>query len=88
VVSLLPGNQKVALTLSGAVSNGGSALIRYEYSLNGGASWSSLALPISGNTIEITGLTNATSYTQVRLRSVNAVGTSQITAVPSFTPSP
>jgi len=88
VISLLPGNQKVALALSSSVSNGGSDLIRYEYSLNGGASWSSLALPISGNTIEITGLTNATSYTQVRLRSVNAVGTSQITAVPSFTPSP
>jgi hypothetical protein len=78
----------VALVLSSSVSNGGSDLIRYEYSLNGGSTWSPLSLPITGNTIEITSLINATSYTQVRLRSVNAVGTSQITAIPSFTPSP
>jgi len=88
VISLLPGNQKVTLTLSANVSNGGSALIRYEYSLNGGSTWTQLALPVSGNNIEITDLTNATTYSQARLRSVNVVGASQITTIPSFTPNP
>lgn len=88
VISLLPANQKVVLTLSGTVSNGGSALIRYEYSTNGGSTWSTLALPVAGNSIEITGLINGTSYSQVRLRSVNGVGFSQIIAIPSFTPNP
>lgn len=86
LISLLPGNQKVTLTLSNAVSNGGSVLTRYEYSLNAGATWAQLALPFAGNNIEITSLMNGTSYTQVRLRSVNAIGTSPITVIPSFTP--
>jgi titin len=88
IISLLPGNQKVALTLSAATSTGGSALLRYEFSLNNGTTWSNLALPVAGNIVEITGLTNGTSYSQVRLRSVNAVGTSSSTTVPSFTPNP
>ena len=88
VISLLPGNQKVTLTLSGAVSNGGSVLTRYEYSLNGGGTWATLAIPIVANTLEITGLANGTYYTQASLRSVNAIGSSQIASIPSFTPNP
>ena len=88
IITLLPGNGKVGLTLSTTVSNGGSALLRYEFSLNNGTTWNNLALPLSGNTVEITGLTNGTAYSQVRLRSVNAVGTSSSTSVPSFTPNP
>ena len=88
VISILPGNQKVVLALSGSVSNGGSALIRYEYSLNGGNTWTSIALPVTGNTIEISGLTNGSSYNQVRLRSVNGVGPSQPTTVAAFLPNP
>lgn len=88
IITLLPGNGKVGLTLSTTVSNGGSALLRYEFSLNNGTTWNNLALPLSGNIVEITGLTNGTAYSQVRLRSVNAVGTSSSTSVPSFTPNP
>jgi len=88
VITLLPGNGKIGLTLSPTVSNGGSALLRYEYSLNNGTTWSNLALPVSGNVVEIIDLINGTSYSQVRLRSVNSVGTSASTSVPSFTPNP
>jgi hypothetical protein len=45
-------------------------------------------LPVSGNVVEIIDLINGTSYSQVRLRSVNSVGTSASTSVPSFTPNP
>jgi hypothetical protein len=88
VITLLPGNGKIGLTLSPTVSNGGSALLRYEYSLNNGTTWSNLTLPVSGNVVEIIDLINGTSYSQVRLRSVNSVGTSASTSVPSFTPNP
>ena len=88
IINLLPGNGKISLTLSPAVSNGGSPLSRYEYSLNNGSTWSNLALPVSGNVVEIINLINGTSYSQVRLRSVNSVGVSSSTSVPSFTPNP
>jgi titin len=88
VITLLPGNGKIGLTLSTTVSNGGSALLRYEYSLNNGTTWSNLALPVSGNIVEIIDLINGISYSQVRLRSVNSVGTSASTLVPSFMPNP
>jgi len=88
IITLLPGNGKISLTLSPTVSNGGSPLSRYEYSLNNGSTWSNLALPVSGNVVEIINLINGTSYSQVRLRSVNLVGTSSSTSVPSFTPNP
>ena len=88
IITLLPGNGKISLTLSPAVSNGGSPLSRYEYSLNNGSTWSNLALPVSGNVVEIINLINGTSYSQVRLRSVNSVGTSSSTSVPSFIPNP
>ena len=88
IITVLPGNGKVGLTLSPTVSNGGSALLRYEYSLNNGSTWSSLALPLSGNVVEIIGLNNGTAYSQVRLRSVNSVGASPLISVPSFTPNP
>jgi titin len=86
VISLLPGNQKVVLALSNTVSNGGSALIRYEYSLNGGNTWVPLSLPTSGNSVEITGLINGNSYTQVKLRSINGLGASPATTIPTFKP--
>ena len=88
IITLLPGNGKISLTLSPTVSNGGSPLSRYEYSLNSGSTWSNLALPVSGNVVEIINLINGTSYSQVRLRSVNSVGTSSSISVPSFTPNP
>jgi hypothetical protein len=88
VVSLLPGDQKVVIALSGSVSTGGSPLIRYEYSLNGGSTWSTLALPTTGNILEILGLTNGTIYSQLRLRSINSVGPSPTTSIPTITPNP
>ena len=66
-ISSFSGNLSVAFT---APSNGGSAIIDYEYQLNNG-SWQS-----SGRTsspVSIGGLTNGTAYA-VKIRAVNAVG--------------
>ena len=88
IVSLLPADKKLVIVLSGSVSTGGSPLIRYEYSLNGGSTWNSLLLPGVENILEILGLTNGTTYSQLRLRSVNAVGPSPTTSLPTITPNP
>ena len=88
IVSLLPADKKLVIVLSGSVSTGGSPLIRYEYSLNGGSTWNPLLLPGVENILEILGLTNGTTYSQLRLRSVNAVGPSPTTALPTITPNP
>jgi hypothetical protein len=53
IVSLLSGDKKLGIVLSASISTGGSPLIRYEYSLNGGSTWSQLALPAIENTLEI-----------------------------------
>jgi hypothetical protein len=88
IVSLLPGDKKLVLVLSASVTTGGSPLIRYEYSLNGGSTWNPMALPAVENTLEISGLNNGTVYSQIRLRSVNSVGPSTITSIPTITPNP
>jgi hypothetical protein len=88
IVSLLPADKKLVIVLSGSVSTGGSPLIRYEYSLNGGSTWNPLLLPGVENILEILGLTNGTTYSQLRLRSVNAVGPSPTTSLPTITPNP
>jgi hypothetical protein len=88
IVSLLPADKKLVIVISGSVSTGGSPLIRYEYSLNGGSTWSPLVLPGVENILEILGLNNGTVYSQIRLRSVNAVGPSPTTSIPTITPNP
>jgi hypothetical protein len=68
-----PSNQTISLAYT-AVPNtpagtGGSAILRYEYSLNG-TTWTDVQF---SKPVIITGLTNGTSYT-VRLRAVSAIG--------------
>ena len=54
-----------------AASENGSALLGYAYSLNGGATFTSIET--NSGPIVVTGLTNGTSYA-VQLRAVNAAG--------------
>ena len=86
VTSITPGstNLRVAFT---AASNGGSNILDYEYSLNGGL-WVS-----SGRTstpLLLSGLTNGTSYS-VKIRAITAVGSSAdsnaISSIPYGLPS-
>ena len=60
----------------GATANG-SAITRYEYSLNSTSNWVSAGLPVSGQ-LTISGLTKTTYYT-VYVRAVNEIGTSPFT---------
>ncbi|MDQ1245874.1 MAG: hypothetical protein QG597_241, partial [Actinomycetota bacterium] len=93
-----PTNVKAVPTDKGAwigftppASNGGGAIVRYEYSLDYGAHWTT---PVGGTTTSpmlITGLTNGTAY-GIRIRAANAVsiGTASaaVTVAPSADPQP
>ena len=76
-----PGNTLVSIAFTSG-SNGGSAITRYEYSLNNGT-WTS-ASQIS-SPITITGLTNGTAYS-IKLRAVNNIGNGAVSDAISVTP--
>ena len=65
--------------------NGGSAITNYEYSLNGGSSFTAVSPASTSTSITITGLTNGTSY-DVQVRAVNAAGSGVATSTVSATP--
>jgi hypothetical protein len=67
-----------------APSDGGSAITGYEYSLDGGSTWTSTGSSAASATIS--SLSASTAYT-VELRAVNAVGESTTPASLSFTTS-
>ena len=64
------GDEEVTLSWT-APNDGGSAITDYEYSLDGGSTWTSLST--TGTSATITGLTNGTTYS-VSIRAINAVG--------------
>jgi titin len=66
-----------------AGSNGGSSITAYEYTVDGGAHWTSTGT--LGTSFTIGGLQNGQSY-PVQLRAINAVGTGSASAPVSGTP--
>lgn len=65
--------------------NGGSAVINYEYSLDGGVSWTARSPAGVSSPWTISGLVDGTLYS-VQLRAVNSQGPGSISAVSSGTP--
>jgi outer membrane protein OmpA-like peptidoglycan-associated protein len=85
ITSLTPGDATIVVNYTpyDGTSDGGSALSDVQYSLDGGATWTSagtLADPFT-----ISGLTNGTTYS-VELETLNGVGTSAPSAASSATP--
>jgi hypothetical protein len=81
-VTLTPGDGRLVVQFAPG-SDGGSAITRFEYRLDGGA-WvdaGSLSSPIT-----ISGLTNGTPY-QVEIRAVSSIGAGDASAPVSGTPS-
>ena len=68
----LPGNGQVSLTWLAPLNDGGSEILRFEVSSNGGGTWVTAS---SATSHTFTGLNNDTEY-NFRVRAVNAVGNS------------
>jgi len=70
ITSITPGDKKLSVAFS-AGNNGGNAVVRNEYSLDGGSTW--ISTPSLNSPIVITGLSNGTAYA-LQVRQVNALG--------------
>jgi hypothetical protein len=76
----------VDLTFGAPADDGGSAVLGYQYSLDGGTTWLPLATSGTGPfTASISGLAPGTSYT-VEVRAVNALGSGPETPAAPVTP--
>jgi uncharacterized delta-60 repeat protein len=67
--------------------DGGSAISNYQYSLNGGTTWTSFSPAVTTSPVTITGLVHGDTYT-VLLRSVNCKGPSPSESVTFTMPPP
>ncbi|MFM8602095.1 MAG: fibronectin type III domain-containing protein [Actinomycetota bacterium] len=90
ITSVTPSaTQTLSVAFTAPSSDGGSTITNYQYSLNGGASWTTRSPVAVTSPLVITGLTNGSSYTVVlRAVNVNGGGTSSnaVAAIPGVPP--
>jgi len=84
-LSVTPGNLQLTASFTAPASTGGSAITNYEYSTNGGTSFTAVSPASTSTSIVITSLLNGTSY-NVQVRAVNAAGSGTATGSVSGTP--
>ena len=85
IASLLTGNTNVTLNVTAPYTTGTSPILRYEYSLNSGTTWSTLLSTSVAGQYRISSLKNSIPY-NVSVRAVNSAGPGTATANTSFTP--
>lgn len=78
-----PGVLSVSIAFTAPVSDGGSAITDYEYTLNDGVAWSSGSITASPLVLDPIPAVETT----VKIRAVNAVGAGAASAAVTFTPS-
>ena len=81
ISSITAGNQQLTVNFTAGTGN----LTNYDYTTNGGTSWTTLGTPQITSPIVITGLTNGTSYS-VGLRPRDISGTGTASSYTSATP--
>ena len=82
--SLTPGNGYLAASFSPPTSDGGSAITRYDYSVDNGAHWFAFGSVSTSAPQRITGLSAGVSY-DVLIRAVNAAGAGPSTSAQTAT---
>jgi hypothetical protein len=80
-----PGNGQVSIAFTEPASNGGSPIINYKLSTDGGATFTALSPAQTTSPISIGSLTNGRTY-QIQLKAVTAVGESQASSQVSAMP--
>lgn len=82
--SLTPGNGYLAASFSPPTSDGGSAITRYDYSVDNGANWIAFGSVSTSAPQRITGLSTGVSY-DVLIRAVNEAGAGPSTSAQTAT---
>ncbi|MEI8293696.1 MAG: YDG domain-containing protein [bacterium] len=85
ISSITAGDQQLSVAFTAPASNGGASITNYEYSTNGGSSWTTPSPAVTTSPLVITGLTNGVTY-DVQLRAVNSAGSGTATANSTGTP--
>lgn len=65
--------------------NGGSEITEYEYTLNGGQTWSAFSPASTSRILSVTGLENGNTYS-IQVRAVNGAGGGAASNARTFTP--
>jgi hypothetical protein len=85
ISSAISADRSLVIKFSNPLSNGGSAITGYEYSVDGGASWQSAMANVIVSPLVIRGLTNDQSY-DIKIRALNVSGagdaSNQVSAIP------
>jgi Fibronectin type III domain len=73
VNSVVAGNHQATVNFTGPSDIGGADITNFEYSVNGGSSWTAMSPAQTSGPLVITGLSNGLGY-GVKIRAVNAAG--------------
>ena len=82
---LEPASSSLGIIFSPPASNGGAAITNYEFSIDGGLTWTTRSPASTSSPWTIGGLVDGTSYS-VQLRAVNGQGSGNISVAASGTP--
>lgn len=85
--SITPGNQRLSVAFTAPSSDGGAAITNYEYSTDGGSTWTRRSPAAVSSPLSIIGLTNGTTYA-VQIRAVNIAGHGAASSTVNATPVP
>ncbi|MEY4131011.1 MAG: hypothetical protein RLZZ31_1135 [Actinomycetota bacterium] len=85
VTSVTTSSQSATVTFSAPISDGGSAITNYQYSLDGGTTWTTRSPVSTSSPLVINGLTNGTTY-GISLRAVTSYTTGLASSTTFATP--
>ena len=80
-----PKASSIQIAFTDPISNGGSALTNYEYTINDGANWIALSPADTTTPVTIPGLTDGANYT-IKIRAVSALGSGTASAATTMIP--
>jgi hypothetical protein len=85
ITGITSGDSQLSVAFSVPSSNGGASITNYEYSTNGGSSWTTPSPAITSSPFSISGLLNGTTY-DIQIRAVNSAGSGAASATAQGTP--
>ena len=85
ITSITPGDQQLSVAFTAPSSDGGSAITNYQYSIDGGSTFTAVSPAATTSPITIIGLSNGTPY-NIQIKAVNAIGDGTATASTAATP--